>query len=106
MQLVHRGHHPGKSSVMFLPVIDMNPNDVTCVYSTLKYVCEYARRHNVTLILTFDQPLWWKALMTIVTEPVGSNLRDIVLCLGGFHTEMSSLGALVISWRHLDYSNY
>ena len=94
MQLVHRGNHPGKSSVMFLPMIDMNPSDVTCVYSTLKYVCEHARRHDVTPILTFDQPLWWKALMIIVTEPVGSNLRDIVLRLGGFHTEMSFLGCI------------
>ena len=57
MQLVHRGHHPGKSSVMFLPMIDMNRSDVTCVYSTLKYVCEHARRHDVTPILTFNQPL-------------------------------------------------
>ena len=30
----------------------------------------------------------------IVTEPVGSNLRDIVLRLGGFHTEMSFLGCI------------
>ena len=38
MQLVHRGKHPGKSSVMFLLMLDMNPSDMTCVYSTLKYV--------------------------------------------------------------------
>ena len=38
MQLVHNGRHPGKSSVMFLPMIDMNPSDTTCVYSTLKYI--------------------------------------------------------------------
>ena len=94
MQLVHCGNHPGKSSVTFLPMIDMNPSDVTCIYSTLKYVCEHAHRHDVTPILTFDQPLWWKALAIIVTEPVGSNLRDIVLRLGGFHTEMSFLGCI------------
>ena len=94
MQLVNRGNHPGKSSVMLLPMIDMNPSDVTCVYSTLKDVCEHARRHDVTPILTFDQPLWWKALMIFVTEPVCSNLRDIVLRLGGFHTEMSFLGCI------------
>ena len=94
MQLVHRGSHPGKSSVMFLPMIDMNPSDATCVYSTLRYVREHAHRHDVTLIITFDQPLWWKALMTMVTEPVGSDLNDIILRLGGFHAEMSFLGAI------------
>ena len=33
MQLVHQGRHQGKSSVTFLPMIDMNPSDVTCVPS-------------------------------------------------------------------------
>ena len=88
MQLVHSGRHPGTSSVMFLPLIDMNPSDTTCVYSTLKYIQEHADRHNVTPIITFDQPLWWKALMITINEPVGSKLRSIVLRLGGFHTEM------------------
>ena len=53
MQLVHRGNHPGKSSVMFLPMIDMNPSDVTCVYSTtLRYIRDYAHCHNESSILT------------------------------------------------------
>ena len=94
MQLVHHGNHPGRSSVMFLPMIDMNPSDVICVYSTLKFVREHAHRHDVTPIITFDQPLWWKALMIIETEPEESDLRDIVLRLGGFHTEVSFLGCI------------
>ena len=32
--------------------------------------------------------------MIIVTEPVGSDLSDVVLRLGGFHTEMSFLGCI------------
>ena len=59
-----------------------------------KFVSEHARRHGVTSIITFDQPLWWKALMIIKPEPVGSDLRGIILCLGGFHTEMSFLGCI------------
>ena len=64
------------------------------VYSTLKYIPDHAHHHDVTPIITFDQPLWLKALMIIVTEPVGSDLRNIVLRLGGFHTEMSFLGCI------------
>ena len=64
-----------------------------CVYSTLKYIEDHASCYNVTPIITFDQPLWWKALMVVVTEPVGSGLRN-VLRLGGFHTEMSFLGCI------------
>ena len=32
--------------------------------------------------------------MIIVTEPEGSDLKDVVLRLGGFHTEMSFLGCI------------
>ena len=94
MQFVHQGHHPGKASIMFLPIIDMNPSDSTCIYSTLMFVSDHARRHGVTPILTFNQPLWWKALMIVESEPMGSDLRGIVLRLGGFHTEMNFLGCI------------
>ena len=56
-------------------------------------------RHGVTQILTFDQPLWWKALMIVESEPKGSDLRRIVLHLGSFHTEMNFLGC---SYRVFD----
>ncbi|WAR03768.1 hypothetical protein MAR_010326 [Mya arenaria] len=94
MQFVMHGNHPGKSSFIFLPMIDMNPSDATCIFSTLKFVSEHARRHHVKPIITFDQPLWWKALMIICAEPERSDLKNIVLRLGGFHTEMSFLGAI------------
>lgn len=57
-------------------------------------MCEHDRRNGVTPIITFDQPLWWKALMIIETEPTGSVLNYLVLRLGGFHTEMSFLGSI------------
>ena len=98
MQLVDHGSCPGKPSVLFLPMIHMNPSDITCVYSTPKFIEDHAHRHDVTPIVTFDQALWWKALMIIVSEPDGSGLRNIVLRLGGFHTEMSFLAALATLW--------
>ena len=82
MQFVQHGNHPGKSSFVLLPMIDMNPSDTTCIFSTLKFVSEHARRHNATPIITFDQPLWWKALLIIDAEPEGSDLSNIVLRLG------------------------
>ena len=92
MQFVHDGDHPGKSSVMFLPMIDMNPTAVSCIYSTLMFISEHAHRYNVQPIITFDQPLWWKAFLITATEQPNSYLRNTVLCLGRFHTEMSLLG--------------
>ena len=94
MQFVQKGDHPGMSSVMFLPMIDVNPSDATCIYSTLKFLAEHAKRHNASPVVTFDQPLWWKDLMIVDTEPVGSDLKSVVLRLGGFHLEMSFLGSI------------
>ena len=81
MQMVHRGSHPGKSSIMFLPMIDLNPSDMTCVLSTLNYISKHAKRYNVTPIITFNQPLWWKALTLIESQPSESELLLLLLLL-------------------------
>lgn len=94
MQMINHGDHPGKASIVFLPMIDLNPSDLTCIYSTLHFVADHARRYDVTPVLTFDQPLWWKALTIIKSEPENSTLDSIVLRLGGFHTLMSFLGCI------------
>jgi len=94
MQMVQQGTHPGKSSVLFLPMIDMNPSDYTCINSTLHFICEHASRYSVTPIVPFDQPLWWKAREIIESVQEASILCHIVLRLGGFHTEMSFLGCI------------
>ena len=94
MQAIHNGDHPGKSSVHFLPMIDMNPSDPNCVYSTLKFICEQAKRYNITPIVTFDQPLWWKAFTIINGDADSSELQSVVLRLGGLHIMMSFLGCV------------
>lgn len=94
MQLICKGDHPGQSSITFLPMIDMDPTNMTCIYSTLKFVCKQAKQYDVTPIITFDQPLWWKAMSIIENEPLDSDLHDVVLRLGGFHIEMSFLGCM------------
>ena len=94
MQSVHHGSYPGKSNVLFLPMIDMNPSDMSCIYSTLHYVCNQAKGYGVTPILTFDQRLWWKARMILQSETSDSCIKSAVLRLGGLHTEMSFLGSI------------
>ena len=74
-----------KSGVLFLPIIDLNPSDETCKYSTLVYIQGQAEQLSIpTAYITFNQPLWLKAV-EIITE---RSLR-IVCTLGGFHTMMS-----------------
>ena len=91
---ISKGSHPGKSSVTFLPMIDMDPTDMSCIYSTLKFVEAQCKRQHTTPIITFDQPLWWKAQLIVESEPPDSELRSIILRLGGFHAEMSFLGCI------------
>ena len=33
MQVLHHGEHPGKASFVFLPMIDMDPNNPTCIFN-------------------------------------------------------------------------
>lgn len=94
MQMITRGQHPGKASVVFMPMIDMNPNDLTCIYSTLVFVSSHAKKYNTTPVITFDQPLWWKAHTIVESEPPNSILRSTVVRLGAFHTQMSFLGCI------------
>ena len=95
MQMLHRNiPHPGRSSDIFLPMIDLTPSDPTCVRSTLEYFVDHASRYNTTPVITFDQQLWWIAFKIIEALPSESPLHQIVLILGGFHTQMSFLGSI------------
>lgn len=62
MQHIFSDKH-SKSEVLFLPIIDLNSSDETCIYSTLLYIQSQAERLNIsTPCITFDQPLWLKAV--------------------------------------------
>ena len=87
---VSKGDYPGQSIVHMLPIIDLDPTDMSCIYSTLLFVIKQAKELNIpTPILTFDQPLWLKAM-----EIVKALNLKVVLILGGFHTMMSYVGSI------------
>ncbi|CAG2210631.1 unnamed protein product [Mytilus edulis] len=88
------GSYPEQSSMKFLPMIDLNPSDESRIYTTLHFVCKEAKQNKCTPILTFDQPLYWKAMMIVQNEPTTSSLKSLVLKLGGFHAEMSFVGSI------------
>ena len=93
MQFCQKGEYPGKSDIVFLPMIDLNPSGLTCIYSTINFLSRHSRKYGVVPILTFDQPLWWKAVCTVNDEPPESDLKGVVLRFGTFHTQMSFLGS-------------
>lgn len=56
------GVYPGKSVINFLPKIDLNPNEITCIYSTLRFVFDQSTKLLLkTAAILFEQPLWLKA---------------------------------------------
>ena len=82
MQLVNRGDHPPVAQFRMLPIMDLNPGDRSCILSTLSHVIEQAKKVNVkSPCITFDQPLWLKAVEVTVAQSL-----EIVVRLGGFHT--------------------
>ena len=71
-------------------VIDLNPSDEHCIFSTLSYVKEQAASLGIMdPCITFDQPLWLKAV-----EINAAAEMNIVCRLGGLHTLMSYLGSI------------
>ena len=95
MHILHEGsQHPGRSSVAFLPMINMYSGDKSCILSTLDFICNLAIKHKLPTIVTFDQPLYWKAAEIIIDAPQNSSLKGIVLLLGCFHALMNLLGAI------------
>ncbi|XP_076034952.1 uncharacterized protein LOC143021402 [Oratosquilla oratoria] len=90
MHMLHKDcDHPGSSSVIFLPIIDMYSGDKSCIFSTLEYLCNLADKHRSAAVVTFDQPLYWKASEIKHEVPQDSPVRDVVLMLGSFHTLMN-----------------
>ena len=79
-----------KSEVLFLPIVDLNPSNETCIYSTLLCIENQALQLGIPVpCITFDQPLWIKAVEIIKSKPL-----KIVCWLGGFHTMMSFIGSI------------
>ena len=92
MQLLSSSPNPFQPSadVRMLPIIDLNPNNMSCMYSTLLFIEKEARNLNMpTACVTFDQPLWLKAV-----DIVHAMKMNIVCRLGGFHVIMSFLGSI------------
>ena len=86
MQMIYKGDRPEQSSVIFMPMIDMKFSNESCILSTMYFVSNQAKQYNVNKILTFNQPLYWKDLEIQNNLPDSSQLKQIVLRLGGLHT--------------------
>ena len=88
------GDQMDPASFIFLPFINMDPKDLTCIESTLHYFADYCQKYGITPIVTFDRQLWNEAFKLIKSKPDTNLLKNIVLLLGCFHVELSFLGTI------------
>jgi len=53
LQMLQNGPHPGESSIfffflfLFLPMLDLNPGDMSGVYSTLEFIASQAQKNKL-----------------------------------------------------------
>jgi hypothetical protein len=88
MQDVSSGDHSPVADIRLLPIIDLNPSDRSCILSTLLFISNQADRLNIeTPSVTFDQPLWIKAVEVVLSQSL-----NVVCRMGVFHMIMSFLG--------------
>ena len=79
------------NSVLMLPIINMNPSDETCIYSTLSFIQDQVTKLKLlSTSVTFDQLSFIKA----VEIPATKQLNQLVIRLGGFHTLMSTVSSI------------
>ena len=80
MSNVSAGSHPGKAEITMLLIINLDPTDMPCIYSTFTFVLDQAKHLEVaTPCITLDQPLWQKS-----TEIINTLSLNIIVILGDY----------------------
>ena len=74
-------------------MIDLPATDVSCIYSLMKFTVALSERYGMFPVLTFDQPLYWKALNIQYQDESGA-VAELTLMLGQFHSRMACLAAI------------
>ena len=80
------------SDINILPFINLDPTDLSTIYSALKYAQNLCDKHKLGICpVTFDQPLFIKSCDVILSS---DDLSSLMARLGGFHTIMLYMGSI------------
>ena len=86
MQAVYKGnvYHKGKYETILMTLIDLDPNDIWCIYGTkIKIGNEKAREKTALPFFTFDQPLFWKATTIADNEKDDPEIKAAIIKIRG-----------------------
>ena len=88
MKSIHKPGVSKKSFIEYLPVIDSNPDSYDTVYTVTLVDC--LKNSNLSpIIITFDLPLWIKAIRIVLEMKM-----PVIVRLGGFRFLKSILGCV------------
>ncbi|KAF4527646.1 hypothetical protein B566_EDAN010870, partial [Ephemera danica] len=83
------------SKILFLPFINLSATDPHAIYTALIFAERQCKNLNQSsCFVTFDQPLFVKAMDITTASAKVNELRSVVVRLGGFHLLMAFLGAI------------
>lgn len=95
MKILKRCKAGNSSTILAIPFINMNPGNMSTIFSTLTFSAEECGKWSQSCIVTFDQPLFPKASEIIDDGADGSSLiSKVIVRLGGFHQLMSFVGSI------------
>ena len=107
MQLIYSHiplKHAGKASITFLPIIDLMPSDMNCMFSTLRFVSNLAYSLEKPTVITADQPPCWKA-SKIIQNTANPVFKKFIVKLGTCLKVMNLLGAIDTIMENTGLSN-
>ena len=83
------------SGVLPLPFANLDPGNPSTIYTSLLFAAEHSKKYNQSnCIVTFDQPLYAKAMDIVMGADKKNPVASVVVRLGGFHLLMSFMGAI------------
>ena len=90
----HDGPRPSKTAIHFEPRIVRSSSDYSCIYSTMSFISDLARKYGHDPLVTFDQPLYWIAMEITTHEQPKGCFNKMVIMLGTCHTCISFYGSI------------
>lgn len=78
-----------------LPFINLDPGNDSTIYTALSFTASQCKELDQEIgFVTFDQPLYIKAVKIVKSADSSSDISKLVVRLGGFHLLMSFLGTI------------
>ena len=94
MKASHDGPRPSKTAIHLELMIDMPSSNYSCIYSTMPFVSDLARKYGHHFILTFDQSLFRKVMEISIHEQQKGCFNKMIIMLGTYHKCMSFYGSI------------